>query len=78
MCTIKQNFRKFVLPWLLFIQVSNVSALDLWQDADLLKDTVGQGFEWDEWTLGQLDGWKYLESFGAFYPWSDWIINGTT
>jgi len=75
MCTIKQNFRKFVLPWLLFIQVSNVSALDLWQDADLLKDTVGQGFEWDEWTLGQLDGWKYLESFGAFYPWSDWIYH---
>jgi len=75
MCTIKQNFLKFVLSWLLCFQVSRVSATDLWQDADSLKDTVGQGFEWDEWTLGQLDGWKYLERFGAFYPWSDWIYH---
>jgi formylglycine-generating enzyme required for sulfatase activity len=75
MCTIKQNFLKFVLSWLLCLQVSRVSAMDLWQDADSLKDTVGQGFEWDEWSPAQLDGWKYLERFGAFYPWSDWIYH---
>ena len=46
-----------------------------WVDADLLKDAVGLGHEWDEWTPQQLEGWKHMENFGAFYPWSNWIYH---
>ena len=46
-----------------------------WINADSLKETVGLGNEWDEWQPEEIEGWKYIENFGAFFPWSNWIYH---
>ena len=45
-----------------------VQAETPWIDADSLRETVGLGNEWDEWQPEEIEGWKYIENFGAFFP----------
>ena len=52
-----------------------VQAETPWIDADSLRETVGLGNEWDEWQPEEIEGWKYIENFGAFFPWSNWIYH---
>lgn len=52
-----------------------VHAESLWINADSLKESVGSGNEWDEWQPEEIEGWKYIENFGAFFPWSNWIYH---
>ena len=67
--------RSMVLAMLLLLAGVASHGADIWQDAEKLKEAVGYGHEWDDWTPAQLEGWKHIESFGAFYPWSDWIYH---
>ena len=67
--------RSMVLAFLLLLAGVASHGADIWQDAEKLKETVGNGHEWDDWTPAQLEGWKHIENFGAFYPWSDWIYH---
>ena len=68
---------RLVLGYVLLaiLVAGRLPAAELWTDADPLKDAVGLGREWDEWEPEQLEGWKHIENFGAFYPWSSWIYH---
>ena len=72
MTPISLNRLILLISILLCVQVH---AENLWVNADSLKESVGSGNEWDEWQPEEIEGWKYIENFGAFFPWSNWIYH---
>ena len=72
MTPISLNRLILLISILLCVQVH---AESLWINADSLKESVGSGNEWDEWQPEEIEGWKYIENFGAFFPWSNWIYH---